>query len=118
MSYSNNYSIEYQNNFSRRKWMEKLWDLINFSIDKYWLWDVSQSLIIFWRFKYHLSEIMWERVLKFVECDVLKNWFLYIKWKSPAWANEIQILKYEILEKLQKDFWREKIKWIYVTNWK
>jgi len=105
------------NFWKKKRGMEKLWDLINFSIDKYWLWDVSNSLIIFWRFKFHLADLMWEKFLNYTECKKIENWFLFVKWSNPAVSNELQILKYEILEKLQKDFWDWKIKNIkIVTN--
>ena len=97
-------------------WLEKIWDLIQSSIDRYWLWDISQSLIVFWRFKFHLADLMWEKFLDYVKCEKIQNWFLYVKWTSPAISNEIQILKYEILEKLKKDFWNQKIKDIKIIN--
>ena len=111
-----NYDWNFSDYSKKSKWMEKIWDLINFSIDKYWLWDISQSLIIFWRFKFHLAEIMWENSLKFCECEKFQNWYLFVKWKNSAWSNELQVLNYEILEKMRKDFWREKIKWIKIIN--
>ena len=105
-----------QNYWYRKKWMEKIWDLVNFSIDKYWLWDISQSLIIFWRYKFHLWELMWEKFLNFVKCEKIQNLYLFVKWSNPAVSNELQMLNYQILEKLEKDFWRNKIKWIKILN--
>ncbi|MCD5383025.1 DUF721 domain-containing protein [Candidatus Gracilibacteria bacterium] len=103
--------------FGRRKrGMEKLGDLINSSIDKYGLGDISQSLIIFGRFKFHLADLMGEKFLNFTKCEKIQNGFLYVKGSNPAVSNELQILKYEILQKLQKDFGKEKIRNLKILN--
>jgi hypothetical protein len=96
--------------------MQKLSEIVGSALSKYNLWTASESLILIWRAKKHLSDFFWEGVLKFVDIKKATNWILTIKCKNASWAQEIQLINHDLIQLLEKDFWERKITLIRIEH--
>ena len=69
--------------------MKKIWEILWKSLSKYNLTSSAFSLIVIYRFRKHLVDIFWEKILKIVNIKKYQNDTIYVKCNSAAWAQQI-----------------------------
>lgn len=84
--------------------MQKIRDILWKSLAKYDLTASAFSLTVIYRMRNHLVNMFWYQILKNVNVEKYQNQIVFIKCFSAAWAQEIQLVKQDLIDLIKQDF--------------